>query len=272
MKMKTTKTNYFFCISTGRSGTNYLETLFKSAANCVATHEPRPRCNGKPMRHYLLGDTSLMSEQIPKKVIAIQAASANKPIYIETSHCFIKGFGWFLPELLGQDNITVIQLKREKSQIVDSYYKRGDTCLSKSGRKYLICPDKKQFLVPPPRGWLSPRLHYLYMYLISYPYRGKRIKRVLNMLGICKKPSFIRNYELSCLDWYVDETFAMGQLFRDSYPAIKFIDITLNQLNDSQFIIELFNHMGLTITDQTREAIGVPVNINKVSNQNISKE
>src|SRR5690606_1487636 len=133
---------YIFCIGTGRNGTDYLRSIFAHVEGCVAEHEPVPRCNREPMRKFLNGNEGAMRPLMPAKLAQIERSRAGAPVYMESNHCFIKGFGWLIPEHIDQKKIAVITVSRESSRIVDSYMRIGSTCLSENGRNWQIMPSR----------------------------------------------------------------------------------------------------------------------------------
>ena len=86
---------YIFCISTGRCGTDYLCGLFKQLDKCNAFHEQKPLFHNEQMRAYLNGDKEALREQLPLKLTKIFKEPSK--LFVDTSHLFIKGFGWELP-------------------------------------------------------------------------------------------------------------------------------------------------------------------------------
>jgi hypothetical protein len=90
--------DYIFCITTGRSGSDYLSTLFGHVEDCAAFHEPDPQANGRAMRRFSLGDREPMQKVVEQKLAAIRELKGNRSVYVETNHCFIKGFGWLFAE------------------------------------------------------------------------------------------------------------------------------------------------------------------------------
>lgn len=86
-------TDYIFCISSGRSGSHYLQTLFHHVSDCRAFHEADPIGNGGAMRRYARGDMGPMRTIVERKAAIIRGLKRECRLYVETNHCFIKGLG-----------------------------------------------------------------------------------------------------------------------------------------------------------------------------------
>ena len=95
---------YLFSINTGRSGSKYVARLFDYVEGCKAQHEAVPIMNDPFMRKCLKGATPASNrfcrEAMEEKWQSIQAFKGDAPLYVETSHTFIKGFGW-IPNYYG---------------------------------------------------------------------------------------------------------------------------------------------------------------------------
>lgn len=146
--MVTSQMKYIFCINTGRSGSDYLSKIFDHVSGCQSFHEPNPICNGQVMYRYALGELEPMRKAVREKVEAIKKKGESL-LYVEINHCFIKGFGWFIPQYFPEENIGVIFLKRERSKIAESLMRVGASPLDKLGRKWISTPEMKEPLVPP---------------------------------------------------------------------------------------------------------------------------
>ena len=95
------------------------------------------------MRQFSQGYLEPMRKITQEKVEIINGFEQEYNFYVETNHCFIKGFGWFIPHYLPEDEIGVIVLNREPSKIVESPLKIGCSPLKRLGRNWIITPDKK---------------------------------------------------------------------------------------------------------------------------------
>ncbi|MEK6477315.1 hypothetical protein WJR50_07270 [Catalinimonas sp. 4WD22] len=73
--------------------------------------------NGIPMIEFLIGNEILMKNLIEDKISAINNAKGNFPVYVETNHTFIKGFGWYICSLIPQEEIGVIFIERDKKKL-----------------------------------------------------------------------------------------------------------------------------------------------------------
>jgi len=251
--------DYIFAINTGRSGSDYLNKIFEHVSGCRSFHEPDPVGNGKVMRRYSRGKTNPMKRLAEQKAGIAKKLKLDCQIYFESNHCFIKGFGWFIPQYLPEDRIGVIILKRDKSKIVESYRRVRTSPLSRKGRRWISTPDMINPLVTPPR--------------ILITYQGARfIKNVLRLpeyliKKVFKKkfqsPQWLVNYETECLKWYVDETYAKAEVFKQQYPAIKYYEVNIEDLNTLESVQQLLTHFGCKGGGTLKEVVGRPTNLKR---------
>lgn len=127
-----------FTVTAGRSGTKLLTTLLKDSLGISAEHEPVPRVNFV-MRSIInapeVAKTWLLSEKLPAIL-----ASANSPIYIETSHLFCKGFIEPMLELGLRPKFII--LKRPAIEVAESFfYINSIPERTSSGRLVLLGPS-----------------------------------------------------------------------------------------------------------------------------------
>lgn len=255
------KTGYLFCISTGRSGSNYLTEIFKHVSGCQSFHEPKPIGNGKLMNRYLQGDVESMRRLTQEKVEVIKEAKRNYQLYAETNHCFIKGFGWFIPQHLPEDNIGVIILKREKYKIAQSLLRTGCSPFCRFGRDWIITPDIKDSLVSLPKKLVFPRTMYQYTRLIKFLFRSNRffVRKVFRQE--LKYPQWLINYELECLKWYVEETYAKAEAFKQQYPRIKYYEVDIEDLNSLESVQQMLAYFGYSGKESLIDVVGKPTNL-----------
>lgn len=125
-----------FCISAGRSGTQYLSEMLGYIPGSVSYHEPEPKFSHW-MRTVQNARSAAFDFWINTKLPAIAAESA--PIYIETSHLFGKGF--FEPLLSLGIRPDLIILKRGLREVAWSLYQLG--CVperTSDGNRFLLSP------------------------------------------------------------------------------------------------------------------------------------
>ena len=227
---------YIFCISTGRSGTGYLASLLKCLKSSSVFHEHKPILNGLPMQEYLKGNFELMQTEIPKKIEVIKNFKEN--IYIDTSHLFIKGFGWEIPKYINQEEIGIIILKRDRKKVVDSTMKVHSGPFSYFGRKWIITPRRKNIVHPPIRY-----NHYILYYLLLKFFwiligKNKTIKKVY--------PSYFKKISKKLLYWYIDETEALCQKYMIKFDRIKYVEVNLEDLNNFEGVIKIADAFDLS--------------------------
>jgi hypothetical protein len=254
---------YVFCITTGRSGSHYLANIFKHASGCRSFHEPEPIGNGLAMRCYLQANVEPMRTVAQEKVLFIKEAKRDHQLYIETNHCFIKGFGWFIPHYLPEDKIGVIILKREKSKIAKSLLRIGCSPLTEFGRDWVSTPEMKDPLVAPPKKLISPRATYQCARLAKSLLRDSRslVRKVFRQEF--QDPQWLINYELECLEWYVEETHEKAEAFKQQYPGIKYYNVNIEDLNSLESVQEMFAYFGCSGKNSLTDVVGKPTNLKR---------
>ncbi len=253
--------DYLFSINTGRSGSEYLGSILKHVVDCHAEHEPEPIGNGAVMRQYLRGEHGPMRELAQNKIKAIQQAKGDAQVYAETNHCFIKGFGWFLPELLPQEKIGVIILKRDEAKIAQSLLRVGCSPLVSGGRDWISTPEMALPLVQPPKRLGSTRAAYHLARAIKFPFRALDFlvyKCCGKRLGY---PKWLTNYELDCLAWYVQDTHARAEVYKQTYPNITFVEVTIDDLNELESVEAMLSQFGLAGQATLKDVVGKPTNL-----------
>ncbi len=254
-------TEYIFSINTGRSGSNYLKTLFDHVTGCNAFHEPRPIGNLVVMRKYARGRPDSMRKVAQEKATIIKNAKSLCALYVETNHCFIKGFGWFLPEHISPETMGVIILTRDPSKIAMSHSRIGCSPLTPFGRQWITTPDKKNPLVPPPAMYFSPGTTYLLCFFLMSLFRTARflVRKVLRKE--IQPPKWMAKYELDCLLWYVQETAAEAEVFKSRFPAIKYYEVNVDELNTLERVEKMFAYFGCCGKDSLATVVGRATNL-----------
>lgn len=207
-----------FTISAGRTGTHYLATLFACVRDASSGHEDLPIGVGAPMRAFAEGEEEPMRAvaELKARVVRERAGSGT---YLEANHAFVKGYGWFLPELLGPENLRVIHLRRDPELVAKSLLRvRG---------------------VPGKTSW--SRLWY------SAP--GQARNR--------QEPS-PGSDALALGRWYAEEIERQAALYRARFPGVEVFEVTLEELNDYAFVEDLLTRkLGLEVdAPRLRAAVG----------------
>jgi len=212
---------FIFCISTGRCGTDYLKSLFNQLDNCSAYHEQKPVLHNQLMRFYLNGDKKPLQKELKYKLQRI--LSNPSKIYVDTTHLFIKGFGWELPKYISQNEIGVIVLKRSKEDVVHSTHRVQSGPFTYLGRKWILVPYKNYLIRPP----ISYSTYTLYRYILKlyWLFKGEYRSKVKSY------PKFFERKSKLLLNWYYEETYALGEKYKSTFPDINYIDISLEEIN-----------------------------------------
>ncbi|MEM9926594.1 MAG: hypothetical protein AAF915_23050 [Cyanobacteria bacterium P01_D01_bin.50] len=215
---------YIFCINSGRSGSDYLTELLSKAENTVSIHEGFPVMNGSPMEEFNRGDEGELKKLMPLKLKEIRKKNKNgQKIYCETNHSFIKGWGYLIPDTyIPQEEIGIIILKRDVDKTAYSLLRVRDVPgSSKWTRTWLLTPNVE-------RNISEPAVN-------ANPYE------------LCK--------------WYVEETYLRAEEYKKMFPRIKYVECNLEQLNQYDFVIEMFANFGLVAKSELQDIVGRIVNV-----------
>jgi hypothetical protein len=178
---------------------------------------------GVPMQKFNQGDESALRDLMPLKVREIQKNQGRQGrIYCEPNHTFIKGWGYLIPEYIPQEEIGVIILRRDLGKIIHSMLQMRDIPgMTHHANAWFLDPDASR--------------------------------------NLSQLPTEADLYE-RC-EWYVREIFMRTTEFQQRFPKITYWDCDLEQLNDYQFILRMFDHFGLTPTNELQEIVGIPLNV-----------
>lgn len=216
---------YIFSINPGRCGSHYLSELLKCAAGCHADHEPEPRLTGQEMRDFNNGDDGPMRALMPRKLAAIEKA-ANGRVYVETSHFFIMGFGWLLPEYLKEEEMAVIILARDPVKVGESWHRINRVPGTEKARSSVLHPGGARNLSLPPTK-ASP-------------------------LDLCI--------------WHAREVYLRAEEYQRRFPGMTFVRVSLEDLNDLGKVTQVFDACGLQATAKLARVAGVATNLKKKGN------
>jgi hypothetical protein len=250
-------TEYIFSINTGRSGSDYLANIFKHVSGCRSFHEPQPIGNGKEMRYYSRGHLTPMKNITEKKIEVIKELKRDCHVYFESNHCFIKGFGWFIPQYIPEDKIGIIILKREKAKIAESLLRIGCSPLTPYGRDWISTPDMKDPLVRTPK---TPAIYQCARLTKCILRTGRFLVKKVFQKEV-QYPQWLINYELECLKWYVEETYAKSEAFKKQHPAIKYYEVNINDLNTLESVQLMLTHFGCRGKESLNHVVGKPTNL-----------
>jgi hypothetical protein len=251
---------YIFSINTGRSGSHYLNRLFEHVENCESFHEPPPKGHKAAMRAFLAGNDRPMRRVLKEKLKLAARTLDRGRIYVETNHCFIKGFGWLLPEFVPQEQIGVVVLSRDPEAIVASWMRKRFTPLTRGGPDWLIMPNAARPLAPPPMRFVSPAVDYRLLRMLI-PKRSF-LRRIANHCGLSrtKLSRWAADYERDCLHWYVEEIRRRAEAYRQAFPGIRYHHCSLEDLNDPRKIGTMLDAFGCVATASMSDHIGRPIN------------
>ena len=255
--MASEKIKYIFCISTGRCGTDYLNKLLATLDGCNSFHEQRPRLHKEVMREYLKGLREPVQRQMPEKIAKINSSSGT--LYSDTSHIFIKSFGWEIPEYISQEEIGVIILKRDKDEVAESTHRTQSGPFNDLGRDWIIVPNGNNILKPP----LNPLQYKLFRIILKIMWKIKRNS------GYKRYPSYFKKHSIKLIKWYYEETYALAEKYKKDFPKITYVEVTLTELNSFEGfekIIQTFKLEEFYDREKINDIIGKPINLKILPN------
>lgn len=250
--MKPKKIKYIFCISTGRCGTDYLSKLLATLEGCNSFHEQKPRLHKAEMREYLQGNLESIQKLMPDKISKINSHSG--ALYSDTSHVFIKSFGWEIPKYIPQEEIGIIILKRDIDKVAESTHRTQSGPFNDLGRDWIIYPNGNNILRPP-----LCVLEYKVSRIIL-----KALWKINKGSGYKKYPTYFRRQSLSLIKWYYNETYALAEKYQKDFPSINYIEVQLEELNTVEGfekIVDTFNLQEYYSRERLEIVIGKPVNL-----------
>ena len=252
--MKSKQLKYIFCISTGRCGTEYLSKLLATLEGCNSFHEQKPRLHKTEMRNYLQGNREYIQKLMPDKISRINSHSGS--LYSDTSHIFIKSFGWEIPKYIPQDEIGIIILKRDIDKVAESTHRTQSGPFNDLGRDWVISPYDNS-IISSPLSVLEYKLHRLFL---------KILWRIKGNSGHKWYPAYFKKQSIKLIKWYYYETYALAEKYQKEFPNIKYVEVQLNELNSIdgfEKIVSAFNLQEYYNRDKLINIIGKAVNLKK---------
>ncbi len=112
-------------------------------------------------------------------------------------------------------------------------------------------------LVTPPKT----RISYRFACFMKSSLRGVRflMRRVLGKEF--QYPQWLINYELNCLEWYVDETNAKAEAFREHYPGIRYYEVNIEDLNSPDSVQKMLAYFGFSTDESSINVAKEPTNL-----------
>lgn len=249
-----------FCINPGRSGSHYLSGLLAEATNCESHHEAEPTGFGDPLYRFQRGDAGAMDAVAHAKVQDIADATARGLVYADTSHAFVKGFGWPLLKRLPPEEVGIVILKRDRAQVTESTAKVRCLPLNDVGRTYILTPGCHRPLAPPPRfAGLPGRAGFALAKGLHFAVQKRRGLGTRLGIKVRTEPPLLR-YQMAALGWYWDETYALGARFQADFPGCRYFETSLEALNRPETVQDMYQAFELT-GDPASARIGTATNL-----------
>ena len=218
------KVEYIFSINTGRAGSKYLYNILATAKGVVADHEPEPKMIGDILE---LATNKSYKESYKARIHKTKAIkkimkASSCSTYIETSNMFIKTF--FDVVINKLPNTKIVFLKRNFVDTLNSFYQLGYFSDRNKGWKYWM---------------ISP-------YAVTSAIPCLLDENEKDDIGLSLA--------------YLIDIYARGYRFIEDNPNIPVFHITLDELNDEEYVKELFLNLNLIPTKATFQYIGKKVN------------
>lgn len=215
----------FFCINSGRAGSEYLARLLGTAPGVLSFHEAEPRMIGPYLDMINRAPYTSSFEERRIKSFAIREILRQAPpetIYSETNHMFIKTFFDVVVEDF--DNVEVIVLRRELARVLKSFMElRYFTPANQAWPRWLSAPNAATAAIP-----------------------------------CIDDPTRLDPYDLAIA--YLIDIEARAMRFQASVPGIRIHDIRAEALSDYDKVERFFHELRITTGPATEELTGRAIN------------
>jgi len=216
-----------FCISSGRSGTNYLADLLGAAEEVLAFHEAEPTMTGKFLR---MINEAPYADSVNERRIKVEAIRKiidempeGKSVYCETNHMFIKTFFDVVVENF--DNVEVIVLRRDLSLVLASFLQM---CYFSEVND--VWPD-----------WFSS---------------PNAVTAAVKPIG---PDAALDRCDRSIA--YLMDIEARALRFQRDYPEVTIHNVRVEELNDYDNVLRFFQDLRITPSPATKEIVGTVTNV-----------
>lgn len=193
---------YTFCITTGRADSKYLAKILNHLQDTVSFHKPLPQMIGSYKSKFIGGYDEELWKDAKEKFEMIQQVKSDLHLYVEITNTFIKGFGWYLPYFIKSEEIGVITLKRDYTEILDSHKRVDCLPVTPAGNCWLIYRDQ-----PGIPFSLQQRNYFKY-------FRSIRLRKVVPRF-------FFKKIDDYFLHDYCKLTYELGELYLKKFPEVK---------------------------------------------------
>ena len=228
--------------------TEYLKTIFDHVEGCASFHEPDPVGNGHAMRLFARDQVELMRALAQKKASIIADVTKGGQFYVETNHLFIEALWLVRPEFgCRKKKMGVIFLKRDPKRIASSTLRVGGSPLTRLGRDWITFFPRSNPSGALPKLFLSSagaiRSAIISLNVSSASTNAASAVQFRKRHSRSCRRGF-RKYERDSVMWYVRETFALGEAFKGRFPAIKYYETAVDELNDYENVERILNYFG----------------------------
>lgn len=258
--------NFIFFISTGRCGTGLFSKVLNIKDDITSFHEHKPILNGNEMAEFLNGNSSSLNSKIYLKKNSI--AKCKSDYYADTSHIFIKSWGWFLDEIISDNSkVYVVILKREKKSVIDSFSKIHESGLSESGKKWLFTVPKSKIY----SNFKSKKIKITKIKLAkqilkfkNFLYRNKLIKHI-------KFGKFLKSAHFDSLDFHYEETYAMAKEYQIQKANFNYFEFDFDTMLNIDGFKQLFDFINKPLNKDEIYLINQILN-SKVNDKSLVKD
>lgn len=99
-------------------------------------------------------------------------------------------------------------------------------------------------MVPPPSLFFSCRLSFYSACIIKFIVRCARYFVRIVVRKEFWVPRWLTNYELTYLQWYVEETAARAELYKENLPSMRYFEVHIEELDSPEKVTEMMEFFG----------------------------
>lgn len=192
-----------FTVTTGRSGTKSLQQSLVSHPDVCAVHEGRPLLTMEILRKL---PRATILKWFTENKLPVYAAT-DRPIYLETSHLYCKGFLEILVELLGYWPDLIILCRKSRDVALSMFRLMDIPGVSLTGRKYYLAPSDSWTITTLPNDFVERAHPYqlCYWYTLEIGARmNYYIKTATGRIYVIHAEDIANELEFRCMLRHLD--------------------------------------------------------------------
>ena len=90
-------------------------------------------------------------------------------------------------------------------------------------------------------------------------WKSRGLRRRLGVHAPSKPP--LLEYQTAAIDWYWEETYALGAQFKERFPDCKYLDVNVEALNRPEVVKEVFTLFDLKPGSDLAARVGRATNL-----------